>query len=120
MAKQRRVLPARRQDATDDSLLMRSAESLGRMIGTLQRQLDAARHLTGVTNDGEDRRNGNAVKRTSRGGQTSKAKKSGTTKGRSTSSHKSTRVAKSVAAKKASPRRRSSGGSRTSKSGRGA
>jgi len=31
----------------DESLLIRSAESLGRVIGTLQRQLDAARRLVG-------------------------------------------------------------------------
>jgi hypothetical protein len=30
----------------EDSLLIRSAESLGRMIGSLQRQLDAARRVT--------------------------------------------------------------------------
>ena len=47
MARQRKTLPARRQQANDDSLLIRSAESLGRMIGSLQRQLDAARRLTG-------------------------------------------------------------------------
>jgi hypothetical protein len=45
MAKRGRVLPARKQrdrSREDESLLMRSAESLGRMIGTLQRQLDGA------------------------------------------------------------------------------
>jgi hypothetical protein len=46
MARQRKILPARRHQAVDDSLLIRSAESLGRMIGSLQRQLDAARRLT--------------------------------------------------------------------------
>ena len=45
MARQRKTLPARRRDAMDDSLLIRSAESLGRVIGSLQRQLDAARHV---------------------------------------------------------------------------
>ena len=45
MARQRKTLPARRRDALDDSLLIRSAESLGRVIGSLQRQLDAARHV---------------------------------------------------------------------------
>ena len=52
MARQRKTLPARRQQATDDSLLIRSAESLGRMIGSLQRQLDAARRLTLPSVDG--------------------------------------------------------------------
>src|SRR5215216_6532396 len=41
MAKRGRTLPARRQHV-EDALLIRSAESLGRMIGTLQRQLDGA------------------------------------------------------------------------------
>jgi hypothetical protein len=34
--------PARDRSRDDESLLLRSAESLGRMIGTLQRQLDIA------------------------------------------------------------------------------
>lgn len=46
MAKQRRLLPARKKqrDRSRDekSLLIQSAESLGRMIGALQRQLDGA------------------------------------------------------------------------------
>jgi hypothetical protein len=45
MAKRERVLPARKQRngaQDDESLFMRSAESLGRMIGSLQRQLDGA------------------------------------------------------------------------------
>jgi hypothetical protein len=46
MAKRKRVLPARKpqrdRSRDDESLLMRSAETLGRMIGTLQRQLDGA------------------------------------------------------------------------------
>jgi len=54
MAKQAKVLPARRQGdraREDASVLMRSAESLGRMIGSLQRQLDgAARRLAQTAN----------------------------------------------------------------------
>ena len=45
MAKQKKVLPARKprdRSRDDDSLLLRSAESLGRVIGALQRQLDSA------------------------------------------------------------------------------
>jgi hypothetical protein len=46
MARQERVLPARkpgdRPRDDDDSILLRSAESLGRVIGALQRQLDGA------------------------------------------------------------------------------
>ena len=34
--------PARDRSREDESLLLRSAESLGRMIGSLQRQLDVA------------------------------------------------------------------------------
>jgi hypothetical protein len=41
MAKQGRSLPARRQ-RSEESLLLRSAESLGRIIGSLQRELDDA------------------------------------------------------------------------------
>lgn len=56
MAKHRKTLPARRKNGNgNDSLLIRSAESLGRMIGTLQRQLDAARELT-VRDGAADRR----------------------------------------------------------------
>ena len=44
MAKRDRVLPARkpRDRARDDASLIRSAETLGRTIGSLQRQLDGA------------------------------------------------------------------------------
>ena len=40
----RKILPARpaRDRSEDESLLLRSAESLGRMIGSLQRQLEIA------------------------------------------------------------------------------
>ena len=43
MARRRKVLPARKprdRPRDDDSLVHRSAESLGRVIGALQRQLD--------------------------------------------------------------------------------
>jgi hypothetical protein len=45
MAKRRKMLPARKprdRSRDDDSMLLRSAESLGRVIGALQRQLDEA------------------------------------------------------------------------------
>src|SRR5690349_1115605 len=55
MAKQGKVLPARRsreRSADDDSILLRSAETIGRVIGSLQRQLDGARsRLSGFAND---------------------------------------------------------------------
>jgi hypothetical protein len=43
MAKRQKLLPARHSEAVDDSVLIRSAETLGRMIGSLQRQLDGAK-----------------------------------------------------------------------------
>ena len=45
MAKRTKTLPARKprdRSRGDDSMLLRSAESLGRVIGVLQRQLDEA------------------------------------------------------------------------------
>jgi hypothetical protein len=54
MAKRDRVLPARKQrdrSREDESLLIRSAESVGRMIGSLQRQLDDAGKRLAVTAD---------------------------------------------------------------------
>jgi hypothetical protein len=44
MAKRKKALPAlkRNRPRDDESLLLRSAESLGRIIGALQRQLDSA------------------------------------------------------------------------------
>src|SRR5687767_6224534 len=50
MAKRSRMLPARRQ-RDDESLLIRSAESLGRVIGTLQRRLEEARKRLSVADD---------------------------------------------------------------------
>jgi hypothetical protein len=68
MARQRKTLPARR-NAMDDSLLIRSAESLGRMIGSLQRQLDAARRLAApaAVDRVDQRGNGHAPARTRSG-----------------------------------------------------
>lgn len=50
MAKQGKVLPARRQRHEregEGAILLRSAESIGRVIGSLQRQLDTARSRFG-------------------------------------------------------------------------
>jgi hypothetical protein len=57
MAKQGKVLPARRQrDGDEPSVLLRSAESLGRVIGLLQRQLDtASTRISGKTNGAASR-----------------------------------------------------------------
>ena len=55
MPKQGKLLPARRRrdgPQDGDSILLRSAESIGRVIGTLQRQLDGARNrLSGISDD---------------------------------------------------------------------
>ena len=58
MARQIKLLPARkphdRSRDDDDSLLLRSAESLGRVIGALQKQLDGAtRRLSHPMGDGQ-------------------------------------------------------------------
>jgi hypothetical protein len=56
MTRQRKVLPARKlQDRSrdDDSLLLRSAESLGRVIGALQRQLDGATRRLSQAGNGQ-------------------------------------------------------------------
>jgi hypothetical protein len=50
--------PARDRSREDESLLLRSAESLGRMIGSLQRQLDIATgRLAGSKPNGAGRKN---------------------------------------------------------------
>ena len=49
MTKHGNKLPLRRQRGDEDALLIRSAESLGRMIGSLQRQLEgASKRLSGA------------------------------------------------------------------------
>ena len=116
MAKQRKILPARRNNAIDDTLLIRSAESLGRVIGSLQRQLDAARHLTaravGVGSDGDAgvRSDVSLRKNGSQPSTKSSAKKT-----RSNADHKSKRAAKSTAAKKTTAASRSRSSSRPGK-----
>lgn len=55
MAKQKRALPARKpgdRSRDDESVLLRSAESLGRVIGALQRQLDGATKRLSATASG--------------------------------------------------------------------
>lgn len=61
MAKQGRILPARRQ-RSEASLLLRSAESLGRIIGSLQRELDAAGGWFSKTADGRNRKSKRTAK----------------------------------------------------------
>jgi hypothetical protein len=72
MAKRKRVLPARKQrdqSGEDESLLMRSAETLGRMIGTLQRQLDGAtKRVAKTADDRASSRRKTAAKKTASAG----------------------------------------------------
>jgi hypothetical protein len=60
MARQRKTIPVR---GNDESLLLRSAESLGRLIGTLQRELEAARQFTARKVGAGARGNGQAPAR---------------------------------------------------------
>lgn len=55
MAEHKRALPKRKprdRSRDDDSLLLRSAESIGRVIGLLQRQLDGATKRLSATASG--------------------------------------------------------------------
>ena len=56
MAKRgRRILPARKTGRHDDSLLIRSAESLGRVIGSLQRQMQGrSKRIAAIAHDAVD------------------------------------------------------------------
>ena len=84
MAKRKTVLRARKssdRSRDDDSLLLRSAESLSRVIGALQRQLDGAtRRLAGSGGNGlaQPRR-----PRAARKGAATKRKRSAATKAKS-------------------------------------
>jgi len=109
MAKRGKVLPARRQrDRGEPSVLLRSAESLGRVIGLLQRQLDgpstAVSKKTGtptediVSNNG-DRRKASASVRASTTDTPTDSNKSPSTP------RKSKARAKSATAKKTSAKR---------------
>ena len=81
MAKRKTVLPTRKErdrSRDDDSLLLRSAESLGRVIGALQRQLDGAtrRLAASGANDLAERRRPRAARK----GAATKRKRSTATK----------------------------------------
>ena len=132
MARQGKILPARRpRSGEDDSLLIRSAESLGRMIGSLQRQLDgASRKLSaasfappGVNGHEADARTDRAVKTTTKNARP-KAKtakgggKSGATKVNSVADRKSKRASKSATAKKSAGRSRSGASRKAAKTAR--
>ena len=125
MARQSKTRPARRESATNDSLLIRSAESLGRMIGSLQRQLDAARHLTGradtaqISGNGHvpARQQGSGFEKTPRKTASSRTSNTGTT--RTAADRKSKRAAKSAAKKTGVSRNRSGAKQRAVKTSRG-
>ena len=126
MARQDKTRPARRESATNDSLLIRSAESLGRMIGSLQRQLDAARHLTDGANNEQFRGNGHVPARQRSGGTAKTQRKTragGTAKAAgkqsSAADRKSKRAAKSAAKPSTGVRNRSGAKQRAAKASRG-
>jgi hypothetical protein len=116
MARQRKTLPTRGHHEMDDSLLIRSAESIGRVIGSLQRQLDAARRLTLPSTD-TVRGNGHVSGRERvEASSKSKAKRSTKTAAvRAKAEHKDAREAK-TRMKKTPARRRSATRRRPSKS----
>jgi hypothetical protein len=148
MTKHDKAVPLRRQrENVEDAPLIRSAESLGRMIGSLQRQLegaskrfssDNALKMLGLDSNGPrggDGQNSDGHKsddykpRASRAAKTTRkpaagtaaAKsggKSGATKVQSTADRKSKRASKSATAKKTAARGRSGASRKASKSSR--
>jgi hypothetical protein len=107
MAKRGRVLPARKQrdrSREDESLLMRSADTVGRMIGTLQRQLDGAgKRISEAADDVME-----SLPDIPIGGGSGVSRKGGTT-GKRKKKKKSTSGTKRTAARKQSARKRTAG-----------
>jgi hypothetical protein len=112
MAKHGKVLPARRPREQDDSILLRSAETIGRVIGTLQRQLDGTRgRLAGFVGDERSGHNGSGrsarTAKPVRKNAAAKARKTnGDVKKKAAGTTKAKRAAKSTAARKAAKRTR--------------
>jgi hypothetical protein len=77
--------PSRDRSRDDESLLLRSAESLGRMIGSLQRQLDVATGRIAASRPDGKVRNTSGAKR-------SVNAKSGTSKSRGSAQKRSSAV----------------------------
>ena len=105
MAKRTKTLPARKQrnSRDDESLLMRSAETLGRVIGTLQRQLDGATRRLAATADEDSRTGSGARKRAagkSAGGSRRKSTSPAAARKRAPGARKTTRTAAAKSAKK--------------------
>jgi hypothetical protein len=88
MAKHEKVLPARRPRTRkgDESVLLQSADAIGRVIGSLQRQLDSARGRLsnfaadgfGAHSNGNGNGNGSAPRKASK--QTAATERSTTSK----------------------------------------
>jgi len=81
----RKSIPAasvRDRSRDDESLLLRSAESLGRMIGSLQRQLEIATgRLSKAKSNGTAKSNGGAPRKTAAAGRRATAKNGTITRG---------------------------------------
>jgi hypothetical protein len=109
MTKHGKVLPARRLREDDDSILLRSAETVGRVIGTLQRQLDGARgRLSGFVLDSEsaDGSNGSRSKpKASRKSGAAKARKATAVVRTMSTARKTTRPTRAKRAAKATTAR---------------
>jgi len=106
MAKHGKLLPGQLQrdrPQNGDSILLRSAESIGRVIGTLQRQLDGARdRLSGIGGSREA-----TMRASQNGGRTAKQKPKATTRVRRTANTKSVAAAATKAAEAKVPIRKS-------------
>ena len=109
MTKRGKVLPARRPPEENDSVLLRSAETIGRVIGTLQRELDGARgRLSGLVLDDEsaDRSNGSRSKAKPRKNLAAKKRKATTVVRNTSTASRTTRPTKAKRAAKAAKARR--------------
>jgi hypothetical protein len=98
-----------KQDAREEeSLLLRSAESLGRVIGALQRQLDGATRRLADTADIFDQERATPARRAASGnGRPSASRKSaaGPSKSKSATKRKATGSKKTASAKRPSARK---------------
>ena len=104
MAKQGKVVPARRAPDREPSVLLRSAESLGRVIGLLQRQLD-----------GTGRRNRDPMEDAAPGGANHNGQPAARTASRARAQAKSKRKATSSKAQATTRKTAASSKSRSSK-----
>jgi hypothetical protein len=115
MAKQKKMLPARKQrdgSREDESVLVRSAESLGRMIGSLQRQLDGATKRLSETADDVVEMMPDIP---SGGGKSSRKRATGKKKTKPATARKRTARQGASASRKSSPSRARSAAKKSSK-----